>query len=128
MALDSMEVAELDDAMDCTFGSTLGEVVLLGYPYSKTFVANSLRKFTVALAPKFYEDHFYFSGQYFAFDAKRKRIPRNRPAGRVLAFSPAPLVPFGGAWRIPFPLGPPLLRRGHYHDHGGDPSPLGFGA
>ena len=102
---DSVEVAELDDAMDCTFGSTLGEVVLLGYPHSKTLLADSLRELTVTLAPKLYEDHFYFSGQYFAFNAKWEWVSRHRPSGRVCAYSSAPLALVGGAWRTPFPPG-----------------------
>jgi len=82
MEFDAVEVAELNDTVDCAFGTTLGEVVLFGYPYSKTIVANSFGKFTVALTPKLNEDHFYFSGQYFAFNAKGKRVPHGGPRCR----------------------------------------------
>ena len=105
MDLNTVEVAESNDTVDRAFGSTLGEVVLLGYPYSKTIVAGGFRKLAIAFTPKLYEDHFYFSGQYFAFNAKWEWVSRHRPAGRVGTYSSAPLVPIGGAWRTPFPPG-----------------------
>ena len=40
MEFDTIEVAELDNAMDGTFGTTLGEVVPLSYSHGKTLFAD----------------------------------------------------------------------------------------
>ena len=58
MDFDTVEVSEPYDTMDRASGSTLGEVVLLRYPYSKTMVAGRFRQLAISFTPKLDEDHF----------------------------------------------------------------------